>query len=326
MGTRRAVSSSFCRDCLAEAAPQSARCPACGSPRLLRHEQLATLSIAHVDCDAFYATIEKRDDPSLAAEPVIVGGGRRGVVAAACYVARTFGVKSAMPMFEALKLCPQAKVIRPNMEKYSEVGREVRQMMLALDAARRTIVDRRSLSRPLRHRAPARHVARQSARTFRRRRRENASDYRFDRALLQQISRQGGLRSRQAEGICGAERERSAEFSGAEAGELHLRRRQSQRSATRSRRLSPHCRPAEDERDRADAALWRRRPATGSARARHRRAQRQRGSRDKKRILRDDIRARHFRVPRARTHSVGLVGRRLGASEVQELLPGQPSP
>lgn len=126
------MSSSFCRDCLTEAAPQSARCPACGSPRLLRHEQLATLSIAHVDCDAFYATIEKRDDPSLAAEPVIVGGGRRGVVAAACYVARTFGVKSAMPMFEALKLCPQAKVIRPNMEKYSEVGREVRQMMLAL--------------------------------------------------------------------------------------------------------------------------------------------------------------------------------------------------
>jgi DNA polymerase IV len=126
------VSSSFCRDCLTEAAPQSARCPACGSPRLLRHEHLATLSIAHVDCDAFYATIEKRDDPSLAAEPVIVGGGRRGVVAAACYVARTFGVKSAMPMFEALKLCPQAKVIRPNMEKYSEVGREVRQMMLAL--------------------------------------------------------------------------------------------------------------------------------------------------------------------------------------------------
>ena len=126
------MSLSFCRDCLAEAAPQSARCPACGSPRLLRHEQLATLSIAHIDCDAFYATIEKRDDPSLAAEPVIVGGGRRGVVAAACYVARTFGVKSAMPMFEALKLCPQAKVVRPNMEKYSEVGREVRQMMLAL--------------------------------------------------------------------------------------------------------------------------------------------------------------------------------------------------
>jgi DNA polymerase-4 len=126
------VSASFCRDCLADAAPQSARCGACGSPRLVRHAELATLSIAHVDCDAFYATIEKRDDPTLAAEPVIVGGGRRGVVAACCYIARTYGVKSAMPMFEALRLCPQAKVVRPNMEKYSKAGREVRQLMLAL--------------------------------------------------------------------------------------------------------------------------------------------------------------------------------------------------
>jgi len=126
------VSTGFCRDCLADAAPQLARCAACGSPRLLRHDELDTLAIAHVDCDAFYATIEKRDDPSLAAEPVIVGGGKRGVVATACYIARTYGVKSAMPMFEALRLCPQAKVIRPNMEKYADAGREVRRMMRAL--------------------------------------------------------------------------------------------------------------------------------------------------------------------------------------------------
>jgi DNA polymerase IV len=124
--------SAFCRDCLADAAAQSARCRNCGSPRIVRHPELAELSIAHIDCDAFYATIEKRDDPTLAAEPVIVGGGRRGVVAAACYVARTYGVRSAMPMFEALRLCPQARVVRPSMEKYSRVGREVRQMMLAL--------------------------------------------------------------------------------------------------------------------------------------------------------------------------------------------------
>jgi DNA polymerase-4 len=126
------VSTSFCRDCLADTSPRSSRCRKCGSPRLLRHDELDRLAIAHVDCDAFYATIEKRDDPALAAEPVIVGGGKRGVVAAACYVARTFGVRSAMPMFEALRLCPHARVIRPNMTKYAAVGREVRHMMLAL--------------------------------------------------------------------------------------------------------------------------------------------------------------------------------------------------
>lgn len=124
--------SAFCRDCLSDAASGAKRCTTCGSPRVVGHDELAELAIAHIDCDAFYATIEKRDDPSLAAEPVIVGGGRRGVVAAACYVARTYGVKSAMPMFEALRLCPHARVVRPNMEKYVQVGREVRRMMLAL--------------------------------------------------------------------------------------------------------------------------------------------------------------------------------------------------
>src|SRR3954463_1804333 len=119
----------FCRDCFAEAREAHARCVACGSPRVLRHAQLNTLSIAHVDCDAFYATIEKRDDPSLADKPVIVGGGQRGVVTTCCYLARTYGVHSAMPMFEAKRLCPHATIIRPRMDKYAEVSRAVRARM-----------------------------------------------------------------------------------------------------------------------------------------------------------------------------------------------------
>ena len=122
----------FCRDCLGDVPDETARCKACRSPRLVRHRELQALSIAHVDCDAFYATIEKRDNPALADQPVLVGGGRRGVVAAACYVARTYGIRSAMPMFEALRRCPHAIVVRPDMAKYAAVGREVRQAMLAL--------------------------------------------------------------------------------------------------------------------------------------------------------------------------------------------------
>jgi DNA polymerase IV len=123
---------SFCRDCLADVRDGCARCTACGSPRVARHPELARLAIAHVDCDAFYAAIEKRDNPSLRDKPVIVGGGHRGVVATACYIARTFGVRSAMPMFEARRLCPHAEVVRPDMAKYGRAGREVRAMMLDL--------------------------------------------------------------------------------------------------------------------------------------------------------------------------------------------------
>jgi len=121
----------FCRDCLGDAGP-ARRCAACGSPRLARHPEIHALSIAHVDCDAFYATIEKRDNPALADKPLIVGGGTRGVVAAACYIARTFGVHSAMPMFKARRLCPDAIVIKPNMAKYAQVAREVRARMREL--------------------------------------------------------------------------------------------------------------------------------------------------------------------------------------------------
>jgi len=122
----------FCRDCLDDVPDGAARCPACGSPRLVRHPELGRLAIAHVDCDAFYAAIEKRDDPSLRDKPLIVGGGKRGVVSTACYIARTYGIKSAMPMFQARRLCPHATVVPPDMAKYAAVGREVRALMLAL--------------------------------------------------------------------------------------------------------------------------------------------------------------------------------------------------
>ena len=130
--------SALCRDCLAshEAPPRNrtrgARCPACGGARLVAHPELDALNIAHIDCDAFYASVEKRDRPELRDRPVIVGGGRRGVVAAACYVARLYGIRSAMPMFRALKACPDAVVIRPDMAKYQRAGHQIRDMMRAL--------------------------------------------------------------------------------------------------------------------------------------------------------------------------------------------------
>jgi DNA polymerase-4 len=124
--------SALCRDCLAGSAERPARCPACNSPRLVAHAEIDSLAIAHIDCDAFYASVEKRDNPALRDQPVIVGGGRRGVVSAACYIARLYGVRSAMPMFKALAACPHAAVVHPDMAKYSRVGREVRDMMRSL--------------------------------------------------------------------------------------------------------------------------------------------------------------------------------------------------
>src|SRR3954447_23262266 len=122
----------FCRDCFTDAIETAPRCAACGSPRLIRHVLIHTLAIAHVDCDAFYAAVEKRDDPSLADKPLIIGGGKRGVVSTACYLARTYGVHSAMPMFKALQACPHATVLKPDMAKYVKIGRQVRAAMLEL--------------------------------------------------------------------------------------------------------------------------------------------------------------------------------------------------
>ena len=122
----------LCRDCGRRPPPDAGTCPACGSARVLCHGELHDLAIAHLDCDAFYAAIEKRDRPELRDVPVIVGGRHRGVVAACCYIARTYGVHSAMPMFQALRVCPDAVVVRPDMKKYAAVGRQVRAMMLEL--------------------------------------------------------------------------------------------------------------------------------------------------------------------------------------------------
>ncbi|MDG1377619.1 MAG: DNA polymerase IV [Yoonia sp.] len=118
----------LCRDCLTTY-EVGTRCPACRSPRKISHPELFDLTIAHMDCDAFYASVEKRDNPELADKPVIIGGGHRGVVSTACYVARIKGVKSAMPMFQALKLCPEAIVVKPRMDAYVEASRAIRALM-----------------------------------------------------------------------------------------------------------------------------------------------------------------------------------------------------
>lgn len=156
----------LCRDCFSRIADAEApRCGHCGSARIARHPELDALTLAHVDCDAFYASVEKRDDPSLADKPVIVGGGRRGVVSTCCYIARRSGVRSAMPMFKALELCPQAVVIRPDMAKYAAVSRQVQ----ALFEAATPLVESVSLdeayldlsgTQSLHHAAPAAVLAR----------------------------------------------------------------------------------------------------------------------------------------------------------------------
>ena len=125
----------ICRECLKSFEMAPSRCPNCQHPQILDHPELFSLSIAHMDCDAFYASIEKRDNPALAQKPVIIGGGVRGVVSTACYIARIRGVKSAMPMYQALKLCPEAVVVRPRMDEYVKASKAIRAMMLDLTPA-----------------------------------------------------------------------------------------------------------------------------------------------------------------------------------------------
>ena len=121
----------LCRDCgtRTQGCDDQQRCATCKSPRLIAHDELFQLGVAHIDCDAFYAAIEKRDNPDLHDKPLIIGGGRRGVVSTCCYIARIKGVHSAMPMFQAKKLCPEAIILRPDMEKYQKVGYQIRDLM-----------------------------------------------------------------------------------------------------------------------------------------------------------------------------------------------------
>ena len=119
----------LCRDCCEIVEPSGAACSRCGAERLIEHPELTELSIGHVDCDAFYASVEKRDRPEIANEPLIVGHpGGRGVVTTACYIARRFGVHSAMPMFKARELCPQAVIISPDMKKYKATSDRIRRV------------------------------------------------------------------------------------------------------------------------------------------------------------------------------------------------------
>ncbi len=124
--------SGLCRDCLTLDEQPAGRCTRCASPRRIVHDELKQLSIAHLDCDAFYASVEKRDRPELRDQPLIVGGGRRGVVSTCCYIARIYGVRSAMPMFQALRLCPQAVVIKPDFNKYRADSRRIMDKLQAL--------------------------------------------------------------------------------------------------------------------------------------------------------------------------------------------------
>jgi DNA polymerase-4 len=161
----------FCRDCLGDATAGDP-CPVCGSTRILAHPELHQLAIAHLDCDAFYAAIEKRDDPSLNDKPLIVGGETRGVVSTCCYIARKYGVRSAMPMFQARRLCPEAVILKPRHAHYAGVARQIRAMMeeltplvepLSLDEA---YLDLSGTER-IHHASPARSMARLAARIAR---------------------------------------------------------------------------------------------------------------------------------------------------------------
>ena len=277
----------------------ASRCPACRSPRLLRHQSLFALSIAHVDCDAFYATIEKRDDPSLADKPVIVGGRQRGVVLTCCYVARTFGIRSAMPIFEARRLCPHAAYVPPNMEKYAAVARQVRALMndltplvepVSIDEA---FMDLSGTER-LHGVPPAKTLAMFADRVER----ElgitvsiGLSGNKFLAKIASDLDK--------PRGFAVLAPRRSGGLPGEAPGHADFRRRQGGADALQQGRHIDRRRPAAHRRERADAPLRRRRRAALQSRAWPRPAAGACGPRGQEHLGRDHVRHRHFGVPSA---------------------------
>lgn len=299
----------FCRDCLGDLEAAARRCSECGSPRLVRHHALPALMLAHIDCDAFYATVEKRDNPDIADKPVIIGGGKRGVVAAACYISRTYGVRSAMPMFKALELCPSAIVIRPDMTKYVRVGREVRHAMQALTPLVEPLsIDEAFLDLSGTERVHGMIPAKVLARFAREVERDigitvsvGLSCNKFLAKIASDLDKPRGFAT--------LDQEQARAMLADKPVGFYLRRRASDPGAIVAARLPHHRGPAARRRDRADEAVPERGPPVVAARARDRRTARHRRSRRQDDFERDHVRNRHSRFCHAGKDPLAAVGK-----------------